>query len=302
MSSNLPRESHTRCRLLLLLSTSLFFVLVGFVIYTGYARVRIEEEKGQSRNKLNLIGSALKEYLAKNKNLPPGTVYDKDGNALYSWRVLLLPYLGEEALYRQFKLDEPWNSPHNFQLLPKIPKVYQPPGAEMTKIPYSTFYQVFDGYREKWTNNQPEQLMKLLNISEVGILYYAERRTAFVSEKRFGLHPFSPKGTNDTVFEAGPNGPAWGDESLPFSRLPFHFGFSGFISVVEAGEAVPWSKPADLPYHPEEPLPKLGGPFVRGFHALYLDGEVRFISIPIEDEGKVRSQIANIGSYGEGDW
>ena len=35
---------------------------------------------------------------------------------------------------------------------------------------------------------------------------------------------------------------------------------------------VPWSKPADLPFNPEKPLPKLKGPFANAFHVATLDG------------------------------
>ena len=39
-------------------------------------------------------------------------VRDKNGQPLYSWRVLLLASStsNKNALYRQFKLDEPWDS------------------------------------------------------------------------------------------------------------------------------------------------------------------------------------------------
>jgi len=54
----------------------------------------------------------------------PLAIVDADGRPLLSWRVALLPYLGEEALYREFHLDEPWDSPHNLTLLPRMPEVY----------------------------------------------------------------------------------------------------------------------------------------------------------------------------------
>jgi hypothetical protein len=62
--------------------------------------------------------------------LPPAVVYGKDGKPLYSWRVLLLPYLDEQELYQQFQLDEPWDSPHNLQLLPRMPGFYAPPSGK----------------------------------------------------------------------------------------------------------------------------------------------------------------------------
>lgn len=54
-------------------------------------------------------------------------------------------------------------------------------------------------------------------------------------------------------------------------------GMSNTLLVVEAGEAVPWTKPADLAYDPKKPLPKLGGMFQEGFAAAFCDGSVHFI-------------------------
>jgi len=76
--------------------------------------------------------------------MPASAIYGKDNKPLLSWRVALLPYLKEESLYKQFKLDEPWDSPRNKKLLSRMPKVYAPVRGK-TKTPYSTFYQVFTG-------------------------------------------------------------------------------------------------------------------------------------------------------------
>jgi hypothetical protein len=55
-------------------------------------------------------------------------------------------------------------------------------------------------------------------------------------------------------------------------------GTSNTFGIVEAGEAVPWTKPADLPYDDKKPVPKLGGLFDDGFHAVMADGWVRFFT------------------------
>jgi uncharacterized protein (TIGR03067 family) len=56
------------------------------------------------------------------------------------------------------------------------------------------------------------------------------------------------------------------------------------ILVAEAGEAVPWAKPADLTYSAKQPLPRLGGQFKAGFHILLADGSVRIIKKGVKEK------------------
>src|SRR4029079_19061390 len=44
-----------------------------------------------------------------------------------SWRVEILPYIEQQALYNQFELDEPWDGEHNKKLIPLMPKTYASP-------------------------------------------------------------------------------------------------------------------------------------------------------------------------------
>jgi hypothetical protein len=100
--------------------------------------------RSQSANNLKQIGLAMHGYLDAENTFPPRAVFDKDGKALLSWRVLLLPYLGQKDLYDQFKLDEPWDSKHNKTLLAKIPPVYRAPAGKHKKDD-TTFYLGFSG-------------------------------------------------------------------------------------------------------------------------------------------------------------
>jgi hypothetical protein len=97
-----------------------------------------------ARTNLHQIGLALWAYNEQHGQLPPPIVKSESGKPLYSWRVLLLPQLGEEELFSAFHLDEAWDSPHNGALLPRMPKVYESPGAA-TPEPHSTFYQFVVG-------------------------------------------------------------------------------------------------------------------------------------------------------------
>jgi Protein of unknown function (DUF1559) len=78
------------------------------------------------KNNMYLIVNALKAYDQKHGHLPQHAIRDKQDKPLLSWRVMILPQLGYEDLYNQFRLNEPWNSPHNIQLIEHIPRVFQP--------------------------------------------------------------------------------------------------------------------------------------------------------------------------------
>src|SRR5262245_43043471 len=92
------------------------------------------------------IGLAIHNYNDTHGQLPPPAVCGKDGQPLLSWRVELLPFFECQELYSEFHLDEPWDSPHNIQLLPRMPVIYAPPGRKKNKAPPShTFCHVFVG-------------------------------------------------------------------------------------------------------------------------------------------------------------
>jgi hypothetical protein len=203
------------------------------------------DPKRQSIENLKRIAEAMKKYAKDHYDLLPAAAHmDQDirikqfqgltwpaselarqgGNyqlkgrtvPLFSWRVALLPYLGQGELAKEFKMDETWDSPHNQTLLARMPAVYAAPGTK----------------------------------GETGLTYYQ----VFVGQ--------------DTPF----NG-------MEPPRFPVKFmdgTFSTFL-IVEAGDAVPWIKPEDVPYDPRKPLPKLGGLFADGFHTAMADGHIRFV-------------------------
>ena len=73
------------------------------------------------------IGSALHDYHDRHGALPPLYTVDEEGNPLHSWRVLILPYMKQQALYEQIRLDEPWDSDHNSLFHDQMPDVYKCP-------------------------------------------------------------------------------------------------------------------------------------------------------------------------------
>jgi hypothetical protein len=100
-------------------------------------------KKFQARtNNLKQIGLALHSYHDVNGKFPTN-VYGPKGEPLLSWRVHLLPYLEEEALYRQFRMDQAWDGPNNKALIEKMPKALLTLDRETAQG--KTFYQAFSG-------------------------------------------------------------------------------------------------------------------------------------------------------------
>jgi hypothetical protein len=93
-------------------------------------RAREAARRQQSMNNLKGIGLAMANYHGVSNRFPAPASYDGSGKPLLSWRVHVLPYLAGEQLYRQFHLDEPWDSPHNKALIEKMPAMFRSPKSK----------------------------------------------------------------------------------------------------------------------------------------------------------------------------
>jgi hypothetical protein len=217
--------------------------LVGMSLAWDLREVQKGTERRMSAaNDLKQLAVALFDYERAHGRLPPAVLHGQVGKPLLSWRVLILPYLEQEGLYKEFHLDEAWDSPHNRLLLARMPKVYGPPEGVATPQPFTTFYRVFVG-----------------------------KGAAFEG----------PEGVKLTDFPDGPE--------------------ETFL-VVTAGEAVPWTKPEELPYTPGEPLPALGGIFRHDFYAAFADGSIQRV-LKTASEATLRALITrNAGDKPGQDW
>jgi hypothetical protein len=105
-------------------------------------KVRAAAASATSQNNLKQIAIAMHGYHDAYGQFPPPQGEPNISQRL-SWRVYLLPFLEEEQLYRQFRLDEPWDSPNNRRLIDRMPRVYSSPQAPAG--PGQTFYKTFTG-------------------------------------------------------------------------------------------------------------------------------------------------------------
>lgn len=103
------------------ISTVLYlFALCGFVAYCVLAPTADDYNR---LSNLRAIGVAFQKHHEEHGDF--GTPGDR-----LSWRVHLLPYLGESRLYERFRLNEPWDSEHNRALVARMPTVFAVSGVK----------------------------------------------------------------------------------------------------------------------------------------------------------------------------
>ncbi len=100
--------------------------------------------RAQCAENLQRIALAMHRHHATNNSFPRPAITDAAGKPLLSWRVAILPFLDQKALYDKFKLDEPWDSAANQALLKEMPAVYQCPDRSKGE-PFTTTYRVLVG-------------------------------------------------------------------------------------------------------------------------------------------------------------
>lgn len=156
------------------------------------------KRKKLRRKNLKAIGVAMHNYHDRYGNFPAadsaGYAKDRKGTIAHvglSWRVHLLPYLGQRGLYKQFRLNEPWDSKHNRKLIAKMPTVYAVPGV---KKKGHTSVHVFVGKGTPFAGKRGPRMRDFLDgTSNTLIAVEAGTDTAVPWTKPGGL-PFDVKG------------------------------------------------------------------------------------------------------------
>jgi hypothetical protein len=114
-------------------------VLVALLLPAVQAS-REAARRSQSMNNVKQILLAMLNHHDARKSFPAHANYSADGKPLLSWRVHILPFIEQQALYNQFHLDEPWDSEHNKQLIAQMPPVYLDPSSGLSTAQGRTHY------------------------------------------------------------------------------------------------------------------------------------------------------------------
>lgn len=207
----------------------------------------------QAAKNLSVIMEAMRRYHddPRHGRLPPAVIMGKDGkgNMPHSWRIEILPYLGEQALYDEYRFEEAWDSQHNRRLLARMPAVFRSPLDHHESTRASCFAVVTPGL-------QPQ----------------AADAAGASAGGQFG-ELAKPNYHHGTVF-SDPAG-------VHLPHIPD--GMSNVVALVEAKRDIPWTQPLDIPCRADKPLPKLGGWFAQGWHAAFADGKVKLLAADNDD-------------------
>lgn len=115
-------------------------LLVPFALTVMHivAGVNVESQRDATRNSMKQLGLAFHNFHDKFNSFPvPAKTraapewFDANGKPFLSWRVHILPFIDQAALYEQFQLNQPWDSEHNKPLLAKMPEIFRSVGLEV---------------------------------------------------------------------------------------------------------------------------------------------------------------------------
>lgn len=100
------------------------------------ANATVEQRRARTIENLAKLGKALNEYSDRYAGYPVTKTVNLPDYPPMSWRVAILPLLGYEKLFQQYRPAEPWDSSANKQVLAQIPPEFQSPERGDTKTNY----------------------------------------------------------------------------------------------------------------------------------------------------------------------
>ena len=127
-----PREAE---EVLMLLDRSTIFSLAGLPALDAVENTSEKPTTGhmgltKRRNHLKQLGLAMHNFHGVYNTFPAADGIEATSKGNLSWRVHLLPYLGQHVLFERFHLDEAWDSGHNKTLIDDMPAVFTTNGVK----------------------------------------------------------------------------------------------------------------------------------------------------------------------------
>ncbi|MBC7851986.1 MAG: DUF1559 domain-containing protein [Pirellulaceae bacterium] len=241
--------------------------------------MRLGGRRAQSANNIKQIMLAMHNYAdTYGGRFPPAVVYGKDGKGKvpHSWRVELLPYMDQDALYRAYQFDEPWDSEANKKVLAQMPAVFRDPSADAKST--SSAYYVMVGKAKEMKKGDEGGGGAAAPAGGLGAAGGAAPPGGGLGAAALSDAPPDPGVVVDTSLPTAFSK----KDGIRFAEIAD--GTSNTIAIVEAKRDIPWTKPEDIPYDPKGKAPRLGGFYSDGFHVGFCDGSARFLPVSTSEE------------------
>lgn len=157
-------------RLVIISMVAMPLITLAVLLLQGVQAAREAARQTSCRGRLCQLQLALMNYHDTYGCFPPAYVADADGRPMHSWRVLLLPFIEQRAVYEEYRFDEPWNSNHNRQLAGRIDRIYRCPGHDDVSDPNNTDYVVIVGAKTPFPGARTTRLSDMKDKDENTIL------------------------------------------------------------------------------------------------------------------------------------
>ncbi|HUT90011.1 MAG TPA: DUF1559 domain-containing protein [Thermoguttaceae bacterium] len=135
-----PFQFSLRKLLLFVAACAVLFGLLR-VLWLAVESAREAARTSQCECRMNQIAMAFYNYHDTYGCFPPAYVPDAQGKPMHSWRVLILPYIEQHAVYNAYDFDEPWDGPNNRKLAgkPFSDLFHCPSGPHMGNSPVTDY-------------------------------------------------------------------------------------------------------------------------------------------------------------------
>lgn len=160
-----------------------------------FAQKRIIRDRS---DKLKRIVLAMHNYSDTFRQLPPSKNakhFAADGQPFLSWRVHLLNFLDQSPLFDQFRMNEPWDSPHNITLLHRMPDIFLDPEDEIGST--STRFVTFTGAETPYAQAEGLRMRDFIDGSSETLLIVAAGADKAVPWTKPQDLPFDPNAPLD---------------------------------------------------------------------------------------------------------
>ena len=211
-----------------------------------------EPARQESMSHLRAILLAFHSYNSANGRFPAPAIYGADEQPKLSWRVEILPFLGEGALYQEFHLNEPWDSPHNKALIARMPDVFKTPSSP-TPLG-TTRIQVFEGANTLFSDRAGTPISAITDGTSNTLAIAAANDP--VPWTRPGELPFTPGQVHVVLDNSDGHGALVGaaDGSVRYLSGATENFWRIFITPA-GGEVLDWSRVQSSPDRMPEPPP-----------------------------------------------